>query len=186
MVKKRSTEVPVEKKAATPEAAPAESTPASMLADLRNEIDHAFERYFPGFPGLPHPFSAWDSFKGFEMPNLALPKWGMAPNVDVSETDKTYEINAELPGLDEKDIAVTVSDTMITVKGEKRDEREEKKKHYHMQERHFGSFQRSFRLPEDVDAGKIGADFSKGVLKLTLPKTAKAKPKSRRVDVKSD
>ena len=85
---------------------------------------------------------------------------------------KTYKISAELPGLDAQDVEMSISDDRLVLKGEKRQEQEEKNKNYHHSERTYGSFQRSFELPMSVDRDKIAADFSKGVLTITLPKTA--------------
>jgi HSP20 family protein len=107
------------------------------------------------------------------------------PAVDVSETDKAYEITAELPGMDEKSVEVKLANDMLTIKGEKQDEKEEKKQDYYMRERTFGSFQRSFQLPADVDTDKIEAGFKKGVLTVTLPKSAEAQKSEKKITVKS-
>ena len=93
--------------------------------------------------------------------------WRAAPAVDIAEKDNAYEVTAELPGMDEKNIEVNVANGKLTIKGEKQEEKEEKKKDYYLHERHFGSFQRSFRVPEGVDADKIDAHFKKGVLTVT-------------------
>src|SRR5262249_14714840 len=100
--------------------------------------------------------------------------WGKAPAVDIVEKEKAYEITAELPGMDESNIDVKFSDGTLTIKGEKRGEREEKKKDFYLSERRYGSFQRSFGVPDGVDADKIEASFKNGVLTVTLPKTAQA------------
>jgi HSP20 family molecular chaperone IbpA len=91
--------------------------------------------------------------------------FGAVPAVDVTQTDKGYEITAELPGMEEKDIDVKLTNGILTIRGEKRDEKEEKKKDYYMRERSFGSFERSFQVPDNVDADKIDASFKKGVLR---------------------
>lgn len=103
------------------------------------------------------------------------------PSVNVAETDAAYEVTAELPGVDEKNIEVQVTDGVLTLRGEKREEKEEKdeKKNYHLVERSYGSFQRSFSLPENVAEAKIKADYDKGVLRVTIPKTAPTAPQSR-------
>jgi HSP20 family protein len=93
------------------------------------------------------------------------------PAVDVVESEKAYEITAELPSMDEKNIEVKVTEGSLTIKGEKQDEKEEKQKDYYLQERHFGSFE----LPESVDADKIEAAFKKGVLTIKLPKKLRLK-----------
>lgn len=110
--------------------------------------------------------------------------WGTVPAVDVAEHEKDYEITVELPGLDEKNIDVQVSNGVLTIEGEKTEEKEEKKKDYHVSERRYGSFRRSFSLPDGVDADGIEAKFQKGVLKITLPKTAEAQKQEKKITVK--
>ena len=107
------------------------------------------------------------------------------PAVDLVESDKAYEVTAELPGMDEKNIDVKVTDGRLTIKGEKQEEKEEKKKDYYLHERRFGSFERSFELPESVDAEKIEASFKKGVLTVTLPKKAEAQKPAKKIEVKA-
>jgi HSP20 family protein len=107
------------------------------------------------------------------------------PAVDLVESDKAYEITAELPGMDEKNIDVKVTDGKLTIKGEKQEEKEEKKKDYYLHERRFGSFERSFDLPESVEAEKIEASFKKGVLMVTLPKKAEAQKPAKKIEVKA-
>ena len=156
-------------------------TPASFfpLGTLRDDIDRAFDRMFKEWPRMGS--LTTDFFGGELFPRTTV----ASPRVDVSEDDKAYQIEAEMPGVEEKDVDVTIKDGHLTLRGEKKTEREEKKKDYHMTERSFGSFQRSFRLPSDVDAEKIKAEFAKGVLTLTLPKTAEAKSKERKVAIKA-
>jgi len=103
----------------------------------------------------------------------------------MSEDEKSYKISAELPGIDAKDIDVSVSGDMLVLKGEKRQEKEEKDKNYHFSERAYGSFHRAFELPASVDRNKVAADFSKGVLTITLPKTAEAQRPLKKIEVKS-
>ena len=107
------------------------------------------------------------------------------PAVDVTDSEKAYQITAELPGMDEKSIEVRVSDGNLTIKGEKEEETEEKKKDYYLRERNFGSFERSFALPESVDLNKIEASFKKGVLTVTLPKKAEAQKPAKKIEVKA-
>jgi HSP20 family protein len=104
--------------------------------------------------------------------------------VDVAERENEYEITAELPGMEEKDIEVNVSDDLLTIKGEKREEKEEKKKDYYVSERRYGSFQRSFSLPDGIDANKIEAKFINGVLTVILPKTPEAQKKQKKIEIK--
>jgi HSP20 family protein len=108
----------------------------------------------------------------------------ITPRVDVSETDNALEVEVELPGVDEKDVEVTLNDNVLIIKGERKHEREEKKKDFHLVERSFGSFARSISLPFEVDTNAVKASFSKGVLKVTLPKPAAAKAKTRRIEIK--
>jgi HSP20 family protein len=108
-----------------------------------------------------------------------------SPAVDVTESDKAYEITAELPGLDEKNIEVNVANGGLTIRGEKKEEKEEKQKDYYVSERRYGSFERYFSLPEGVDADKIQASFKNGVLKVTLPKTAEAQKPAKKIEVKA-
>jgi HSP20 family protein len=104
--------------------------------------------------------------------------------VDLVEKADRYEITAELPGMDEKNIEVKLSNEMLVIKGEKREEKEEKEANYYMSERRYGSFQRAFRLPQGVNADKIEASFKNGVLTVALPKTEEAK-KETKIHVKA-
>ena len=102
----------------------------------------------------------------------------------MAETDKAYEVTAELPGMDESNIEVKLADDVLTIKGEKKEEKEEKKKDYYVSERRFGSFQRSFTVPAGVDASKIEANFKNGVLIVTLPKNAQAQKSEKKIEIK--
>ena len=138
-------------------------------------MDRLFDRF--GFPSLRRMFDiepAWRSSFSFSM-----------PAIDMSEDEKAYKISAELPGIDAKDIDVSVSGDMLVLKSEKRQETEEKDKNYHFSDHAYGSLQRAFELPESVDRGKIAADFSKGVLTITLPKVAEAQKPVQKIEVKS-
>jgi HSP20 family protein len=105
------------------------------------------------------------------------------PSVDVSETDGEYQIKAEIPDVKKEDVKVTVEDGVLTIQGERKQEKEEKGKKYHRVECSYGSFVRSFTLPDLVDEGKVKAEFKDGVLNLKLPKSEKAKPKSIEVKI---
>ncbi len=105
------------------------------------------------------------------------------PPVDIYETENEIVVKAELPNMDEKDIEVKIENNVLTIKGEKKLEREEKKENYHLIESSYGSFYRSFSLPGNVDADKASAKYEKGVLKITLPKKEEAKPKQ--IEVKA-
>jgi HSP20 family protein len=105
------------------------------------------------------------------------------PSVDVSETEGEYQIKAEIPDVKKEDVKVTVEDGVLTIQGERKQEKEEKGKKYHRVECSYGSFVRSFTLPDLVDEGKVKAEFKDGVLNLKLPKSEKAKPKSIEVKI---
>ena len=107
------------------------------------------------------------------------------PVIDMSEDQKAYKISAELPGIDAKDLDVSLSGDTLVLRGEKRQKKEEKDENYHFSERAYGSFQRAFDLPASVDRNKVAADFSKGVLTITLPKTADAQKPQKKIEVKS-
>lgn len=109
----------------------------------------------------------------------------ITPTIDVKETDKTIEVAAELPGVDEKDVSVTFEDGVLTIKGEKKSEKEETKGGYHVSERSHGAFLRSLKVPAAVDADKISASCAKGVLKVTLPKLPEAQSKAKKIEISS-
>lgn len=133
---------------------------------LQQEIDRLFEGVTRGFPSFP-------AFSGAGA-NL--------PRMDVSETDKSIEIEAELPGLETKDVQINLSDNVLTIRGERKNEREEKDKDYHLVERSYGSFSRSVELPQGVKPEDISAEIAKGVLKVTVKKPA---PKqSKQIEIK--
>ena len=145
---------------------------------LRKEMDRLFDEFGEDFWRRPV-----RSLAAFER---SWPrKFAAAPVVDVAETDTAYEITAELPGMDEKNIEVNVANGGITIKGEKKEETEEKKKDYYVSERRYGSFERYFTLPEAADADKIAATFKNGVLKVTLPKTAEAQKPAKKIEIKA-
>ncbi len=105
-----------------------------------------------------------------------------APSVDISETESEYQIKAEIPDVKKEDVKVTLEDGVLTIQGERKHEKEEKGKKYHRIERSYGSFVRTFSLPDVIDDDKVKAEFRDGVLNLHLPKSEKAKPKA--IDVK--
>ncbi len=111
-------------------------------------------------------------------------EYAWLPAVDLTETPDRYTLEADLPGVKREDIDLSVVDNVVTVKGERKNGRETHEDGCHVYERHYGSFQRSFRLPEDVDTEKIEAKFENGVLRVTLPKAEEAKPKRIEVKVK--
>ncbi|HXV67508.1 MAG TPA: Hsp20/alpha crystallin family protein [Nitrospira sp.] len=113
--------------------------------------------------------------------HLTVADW--IPTVDISESDGEYLIKAELPEVKKEDVKVTVEDGVLTLQGERRQEKEEKGKRFHRVERSYGSFVRSFTLPESIDESGVRADYKDGVLNLHLPKTEKVKPKAIEVKV---
>jgi HSP20 family protein len=147
------------------------------VQSLRHEIDEVFEQFSRGLPhlwriGERTPFGRFNALFG-------------APAVDLVEKDNAYEIMAELPGLGASDVQINISGNMLTLKGEKKEEREEKNRNYHLCERRFGSFQRAFQLPEGADKDRIEARFEKGVLSVMVPKTAKAREPDKIIPIKA-
>lgn len=112
---------------------------------------------------------------------LVMADW--TPSVDISETDTAYLIKAEIPEVNKEDVKVTLQDGMLTISGERRQEKEEKNKKFHRVERSYGSFVRSFRVPDDADANTIAAQFKGGMLNVTLPKSKKSESKSINVSI---
>jgi len=141
--------------------------PFRELEDVSNRLNHVFGR------------SLARSDTGQEM--LAMADW--TPSADISETNKAYLIKAEIPGINKEDVKVTLQDGMLTIQGERKMEKEEKDKKFHRIERSYGSFMRSFRVPDDADASAVKADFKDGILNVTLNKSAKAKTKAINVSV---
>lgn len=142
--------------------------PANPFLSLQREVDRLFEDFTRGIP----------AFAGDGGP--------LMPSIDVSETDKEIQITAELPGLEEKDVQINVSDNLLTIRGEKKAEREEKgekDKNYRIVERSYGMFERTLQLPEGINPDSINATMSKGVLKVTVPKPSPTQAK--RIEVKS-
>jgi HSP20 family protein len=105
------------------------------------------------------------------------------PSMDEREDDKGYHVKVDLPGMDQKDVEVTLADGMLTIKGEKKMEEEEKGKEFYRKERAFGSFRRTLALPVEVDEAKVYASFKNGVLTIDLPKSAEARKKVKQIPV---
>lgn len=125
----------------------------------------------------------WDRFLS-ETPFSRVLREEWVPSMDVSETKDNFVVKAELPGLEAKDVNVTISGDLLTIKGEKKKEEEEKDEQSYCAERYYGSFQRVFRLPTSVQADKVEATFDKGVLKVSIPKVEEAKKKEIDIKVK--
>lgn len=138
-------------------------TEANPLAMLQQEMDRLFDGFSKSFTGLS--------------------SRALMPSMDLAETEKEIELTAELPGMEEKDVQLNVVDNQLTIRGEKKNQREEKEKDYHLVERNYGSFVRTVDLPPGVDLDSIKAVMSKGVLKVTVPKPAPAQAK--KIEVKA-
>ena len=122
-------------------------------------------------------------FEDFGTPGLPAEDKDWLPPVDVSETEKELLLRAELPGMDKKDIEITLSDGLLTISGEKKNEHEEKKENYHRVESRYGSFRRTLRLPTDIESDKIDANYKDGVLKVTIPKSEHVEAK--KIEIKN-
>lgn len=151
------------------------------IESLRREIDRIFEDFDRDFWRAP----LRRSFQDIEPVLRRGLSWGASPAIDIVDKNEAYQVVAELPGMDEKNVEVKLVNGNLTIKGEKRDEKEEKKKDYYLHERSFGSFERSFALPDEVDADKIEASFSKGVLTVTLPKKPEAVKPEKKIEVRA-
>ena len=159
-------------------AVPAVTQGWQPFENLKQEVDRLFDEFDSGFWRTPFRRSLF----GFETPRARA--MVAAPATDVTEKDGAYDIAVELPGMEEKDIDVSVANGMLTIKGEKKQEKEEKRKDYYLSERRYGSFERTFGLPDGVDTDKIAANFKKGVLTITLPKTPEAQKQEKKIAVK--
>lgn len=139
---------------------------------LQRQMNSLFDDFFTGFDITPRGFAA-GGFGGF------------MPSIDVKESEKEFTIRAELPGVDEKDIDVTVANDAVTIKGEKKEEKEDKGKNYYYMERSYGSFNRVIPLAAETEAGKAEASFKNGILNITIPKSSSAKAKGTKVPIKT-
>ncbi len=156
----------------------AEELPAKTYADpfsaFRGEMDRMFENFFGGH----------------DLPELTTPRtplWGstgmVVPSMDIRETDDLVELTTELPGMDEKEVDLSIANGLLTLKGEKKYEHEDKDDNVHVMERRYGSFMRRFRLPDTVDVDAVKADFTKGVLKVTMPKKEETKKPEKKISI---
>jgi len=173
-----ATKVPVKTEKGSSAVAPPGWAPFDTI---RREIDRIFDRFNLGTWDFPFGRRGFD----LEVPWTRAAGMALAPAVDVVEKDNEYEITVELPGMDEKNIELKLSNGVLTIKGEKKEEKEERQKDYYMSERRFGSFLRSFQVPEGIDTAKIEAAFAKGVLTVKLPKTAEAQKREKTIAIKA-
>ncbi len=137
--------------------------------NLYREMDSMFDRFFGDFD-----LDIRDRWEGY------------SPHIDVVENDKDIRVSAELPGMDEKDIDVTLTKDTLTLKGEKKEEKEEKGKDYYRKERSYGSFSRTIPLHSEIKTDKVKAEFKKGVLTINLPKTEEAQKEVKKITVHSN
>lgn len=166
------------KQAEAPPIAPREWWP---FESLRREVERVFEEFYRGPWRLPFTRTAFDV--GPVWPGEAI--WGAAPAVDIIERDKDYVITAEMPGVPASNVEVHLSGERLRITGEKAEKAEEERKGVYISERRYGSFERTFRVPEGVNRNKIEASFLNGVLTVTLPKTAEAMKSERTIEVKA-
>ena len=157
-------------------------TSRPLLPRLWQEDDHPLKAFRKDIDDL---FQSWPP--DLRLPDLAWGQTDFWPRVNVSETENELQVTAELPGVDEKNIDVTVTGDQVTIKGEKRSEvdekQDEKGRSFRRMERSYGSFERTMALPFDIDPDKVHATFRNGVLTLTLPKPADAKKKSKKIAI---
>lgn len=141
--------------------------PTDML-NMQREINKMFDSFFRGGT--------------VDDGTLAPPVW--SPAVDVAEQENEYRVKIELPGVSKDDVKITMQDNVLTIRGEKKQEKESKEPNYHRIERSYGAFQRSFTLPTTVKSDRIEATYKDGILSITLPKAEEARPKQIEVKVK--
>ncbi|MDD4871977.1 MAG: Hsp20/alpha crystallin family protein [Kiritimatiellae bacterium] len=153
---------------------PARRFEDNSLFSFQRDMNNLFDNFFRGFELAP--------FEGLKGPAVA----SFNPNINVSETEKEVHISAELPGMDEKDISVEVDKDTLTIKGEKKEEHEEKGKNWHRVEQSYGSFHRTILLPAKVDINKAKAKFKKGILSVTIQKTEDEQKKKKAVEITTE
>ncbi len=140
--------------------------PFKEMERMRNEMDRLWESFMEGKPGRR---------------TEEISRW--VPSLDLSETKDSYIVKAEIPGMEPKDIDISLQADLLTIRGEKKQEKEEKEENYHFIERSYGSFSRSIRLPQEIKGNKIKASYKEGILKVILPKSEEAKKKEVKVKV---
>lgn len=138
---------------------------------LHREVNRVFDDVFRSFDGR---FPAFGSMSSFD---------GAWPSLEISETDKELKVSAEMPGLEEKDVEVLLEDGVLTVRGEKRSESEDKERHF--SERYYGRFERSIPIHREIEEDEVSASFKNGVLTITLPKTEQAQSQAKRIAINS-
>jgi HSP20 family protein len=147
----------------------------SPVAYFHQEIDRMFDNFL----------STWSSFGMDRRYEPLMAEDMLKPSLDLSVTDKEYAINVEIPGVDEKDVKLELANDTLTIRGEKKQEQEEKDKNYYRMERSYGSFQRVLSLPDDADQDSIKAKFKNGVLKVTMHRKALPHADVKRIEVRN-
>ena len=162
--------------------------PFREVVALRRQMDRLFDDFagrWPWAPARRHRRTMTEPFGGMLEPFRG---WGSTTAaVDVVDKGSEIQVRAELPGMDEDDIDIRLADGLLTISGEKKEEKEEGEEggDYYLSERRYGSFQRSFRIPDGIDPDKVAATFKKGVLTVSLPKTKEAQERTRKIKVKT-
>ena len=156
------------------EQAPARRANVDPFRGFQREMNRLFDDFFNDFPLALRPGER------------GLATVGFSPRVDVSETDKEVRVSAELPGMDEKDIIVEMDDAAITIRGEKKEEKEEKDNNWYTREQSYGSFHRMIPLPASVEGEKANAKFKKGILTITVPKKDEKQAKRKAIKIETD
>lgn len=164
---------------------PAEGMERHPLLGLRQEVDTLFDNFFSNF--TLGPFGRYASgFDPFRRVGTALAaRSGFMPSMDIRENDEAFHISAELPGMCEDDIELTLGDGNLVIKGEKKEEKCTDEEDCHLMERHYGSIYRSMPLPDGINEDKVEAEFTNGVLEITMPKSAKKEKAEKTVKIKS-
>ena len=148
--------------------------PIDLFSALQSEMDRVFDRFQHGLPGLAGAFAQEPGRRS-----------NMVPELDVHEDAKQLRVEAELPGVDEKDVTLTLNSGVLTISGEKRNESEKTEGNYHIAERSFGAFRRSLRLPDTIDENTLEAKFEKGVLVVSAQKRPEAVKAEKKIEIKN-
>lgn len=181
MAKEKNIPITESTSAAKTKNSPAQTT-SSIIKHPIAEMERAFDRFFGrGFPSLWHgrDFPVMDSLFGDSLLEF---KGQRLPNIDVVDRDNEIVVRAEVPGVDKKDLSISLTDNLLTIKGESKTEKKEEKGDYHRREISSSAFARSFTLPGSVDSTKAEASLKDGVLEVTLPKAESSK--KRNIEVK--
>jgi len=159
-------------------SAPAQAGSWAPLDTLREEVDRLFDDFGSGLWKRPLSQRVFG--------RLPVPAdWRLSPAVEIVDCDGEYRLTAELPGMAPADVEVKLTDGMIAIRGEKSEDKKEEKEDYILSERRYGSFHRSLPLPAGIDTSAVSANFANGVLTITMPKSAEAKNKERKIEIKA-